>query len=201
MRKAERTENPFGQEIDERPIGHRLQDAHEQLEAGVGVVGLLPSGREALRLEVRALLARNPHRVLEGPGRILTGDEALIQAGAVTTLLEVIRQSGRVTREVAHRDRGRPVDPPEDMESTDHLRRQIAVDRRGQLELAALVRLQHQRDDETLGDARDEERGIGMQWMIVGTGRSGSGGPALFPVAACDGEVGVVHAALRDEAL
>ena len=31
--------------------------------------------------------------------------------------------------------------------------------------------------------------------MIVGTGRSGSGGPALFPVAACDGEVGVVHAA------
>ena len=63
-----------------------------------------------------------------------------MQAGAVTALLEVIRQSGRVTREVAHRDRGRPVDPPEDMESTDHLRRQIAVDRRGQLELAALVR-------------------------------------------------------------
>jgi hypothetical protein len=37
--------------------------------------------------------------------------------------------------------------------------------------------------------------------VIVGTGRAGGGGPTLFPVAACDGDIGVVYAALRDEVL
>ena len=88
VREAQRTEDPFGQQIGEGPVGNRLHDADQQLEAGVGVAGLLPGSREVLRLEVRALLlARDPHRVLEAPGQILTGDEMLMQAAALGSVM------------------------------------------------------------------------------------------------------------------
>ncbi|MDI5976111.1 hypothetical protein QDK53_07900 [Amycolatopsis magusensis] len=107
--EAERGGDPLGQQAGEGAPGHRFHDADEQLEAGVGVAGFLPGGRQVLWHEMRMLLlSGDPQHVFEAPRLIPAGAEVLVQAGAGATLLEVVGQAGRMARQVANGDRVRP---------------------------------------------------------------------------------------------
>ena len=123
-------------------------------------------------------IARPPHRILGRPAPVGAFDNLADEAHAVgRLLLEVVRQSAEMPKEMHGSDLARTVDAVMDMKPFAELLGEVLRNRSVQIDVSLLVEPQDDGSDVKLGDARDEPRSISSHWLTVGVGCTSGVGP------------------------